>query len=76
VIAEVLEQAAPEAAMIVGRSLGRPREHPSNVDPTDLVRGAVIVDVTPGAGAWSAAMTAEQRGGVPCSCQGFEGAIS
>ncbi len=61
-VADVVEQSAPGAQLVVGMSLGGLTNIRLASTRPDLVRRAVIVDVTPGVGARTAEMTPEQRG--------------
>jgi pimeloyl-ACP methyl ester carboxylesterase len=63
-VASVIEQAAPAAAGIVGMSLGGTTVICLAATRPDLVRCAVIVDVTPRSGERSRAMTMAERGSV------------
>jgi pimeloyl-ACP methyl ester carboxylesterase len=63
-VASVIEQAAPAARGIVGMSLGGSTAIRLAAVRPDLVRRAVIVDVTPNSGVRSRAMTAADRGAV------------
>lgn len=61
-VAEVISQLAPAAAGVVGMSLGGLTLIRLAAIRPELVRRAVIVDVTPGSGAAHAQMTAAERG--------------
>ena len=63
-VAAVVEQAAPAARAVVGMSLGGATLIRLAATRPDLVRRAVIVDVTPGSGVRSRALTQAQRGAV------------
>jgi pimeloyl-ACP methyl ester carboxylesterase len=63
-VAAVIEQAAPDARAVVGMSLGGVTLIRLAATRPDLVRRAVIVDVTPNSGIRSRAMSASQRGAV------------
>jgi pimeloyl-ACP methyl ester carboxylesterase len=63
-VANVIEQAAPSARGIVGMSLGGATAIRLAATRPDLVRRAMIVDVTPSSGVRSRAMTAADRGAV------------
>jgi pimeloyl-ACP methyl ester carboxylesterase len=76
-VAAVIDQAAPAAGAVVGMSLGGATVIRLAATRPDLVRRAVIVDVTPSSGVRSRAMTQAQRGAValvsgPPSYQSFE----
>lgn len=63
-VAAVIAQHAPRAQAVVGMSLGgMTLIHLAATHP-DLVRRAVLVDVTPGSGGAAAALSAQQRGAV------------
>lgn len=63
-VATVVEQYAPHADAVIGMSLGGlTLIHLAAVRP-DLVRRAVLVDVSPGSPQAAAALTAQQRGAV------------
>ncbi len=61
-VADVVIQAAPSAEAVVGMSLGGLTTIRLAATRPDLVRRAVIVDVTPGVGVRTVSMTQEQRG--------------
>ena len=63
-VASVIEQAAPAARGIVGMSLGGATVIRLAATRPDLVRRAVIVDVTPNSGVRSRALTPADRGAV------------
>jgi pimeloyl-ACP methyl ester carboxylesterase len=63
-VASVIEQAAPAARGIVGMSLGGSTVFRLAATRPDLVRRAVIVDVTPNSGVRSRALTSADRGAV------------
>jgi pimeloyl-ACP methyl ester carboxylesterase len=63
-VAAVVEQAAPAARAVVGMSLGGATLIRLAATRPDLVRRAVIVDVTPNSGVRSRSMTQAQRGAV------------
>jgi pimeloyl-ACP methyl ester carboxylesterase len=63
-VAEVIEQMAPNAAGVVGMSLGGATTTRLAATRPDLVRRAVIVDVTPSVNDEGRVMTPEQRGTV------------
>lgn len=63
-VAEVIEQYAPHAAAVVGMSLGGATNTRLAANRPDLVRRAVIVDVTPSVNDEGRVMTPEQRGTV------------
>jgi pimeloyl-ACP methyl ester carboxylesterase len=63
-VAAVIEQAAPAARGVVGMSLGGATAIRLAATRPDLVRRAVIVDVTPNSGVRSRAMTPADRGAV------------
>ena len=63
-VASVIEQAAPSARGIVGMSLGGATVIRLAATRPDLVRRAVIVDVTPNSGVRSRALTPADRGAV------------
>jgi pimeloyl-ACP methyl ester carboxylesterase len=63
-VASVIEQAAPAARGIVGMSLGGATAIRLAATRPDLVRRAVIVDVTPNSGVRSRALPAAERGAV------------
>jgi pimeloyl-ACP methyl ester carboxylesterase len=63
-VAAVMERAAPAARAVVGMSLGGSTLIRLAATRPDLVRRAVIVDVTPGSGVRSQAMTRAERGAV------------
>jgi pimeloyl-ACP methyl ester carboxylesterase len=63
-VASVIEQAAPTAKAIVGMSLGGATAIRLAATRPDLVRRAVIVDVTPNSGVRSRAMAPAERGAV------------
>jgi len=60
----VIEQLAPRADAVIGMSLGGLSTIRLAADRPDLVRRAVLVDVTPGSPQAAAAMSAGQRGAV------------
>jgi pimeloyl-ACP methyl ester carboxylesterase len=61
-VATVIERLAPSAAAVVGMSLGGLTTIRLAAARPELVRRAVIVDVTPGSREATRAMTTEQRG--------------
>jgi len=61
-VATVIEQLAPHAAGVVGMSLGGATTIRLAATRPDLVRRAVLVDVTPGSARAATRMTREQRG--------------
>ena len=61
-LADVMAQAAPSAEAVVGMSLGGLTTIRLAATWPDLVRRAIIVDVTPGVGVRTVSMTQEQRG--------------
>ena len=61
-VAAALDQVAPSPKAVVGMSLGGLTTIRLGSVRRDLVPRAVVVDVTPGVGARSAAMSQEQRG--------------
>jgi pimeloyl-ACP methyl ester carboxylesterase len=61
-VAPVIEAHAPRAAAVVGMSLGGLTTIALAVDRPDLVRRAVLVDVTPGSGQAARQLSREQRG--------------
>ena len=63
-VAELMEQHAPEALSVIGMSLGGGTTIRLTAQRPDLVRHAVIVDVTPAVSAPGRVMTPEQRGSV------------
>ena len=63
-VAAVIEQAAPAAKGVVGMSLGGATAIRLAATRPDLVRRAVIVDVTPNSGVRSRAMSPADRGAV------------
>lgn len=63
-VAAVIEQAAPAARGVVGMSLGGATAIRLAATRPDLVRRAVIVDVTPNSGVRSRSMTQADRGAV------------
>jgi len=63
-VAAVIEQAAPAARGVVGMSLGGATTIRLAATRPDLVRRAVIVDVTPNSGVRSRSMTQADRGAV------------
>jgi len=63
-VAEVMEQLAPNAAAVVGMSLGGATNIRLAATRPELVRKAVIVDVTPSVNEEGRVMTPEQRGTV------------
>ena len=63
-VASVIGQAAPAARAVVGMSLGGATAIRLAATRPDLVRRAVLVDVTPNSGVRSRAMTPAQRGAV------------
>lgn len=63
-VAEVIERMAPTAAGVVGMSLGGATATRLAATRPDLVRRAVIVDVTPSVNDEGRVMTPEQRGTV------------
>jgi pimeloyl-ACP methyl ester carboxylesterase len=63
-VAEVIEQLAPNALGVVGMSLGGATNTRLAATRPDLVRRAVIVDVTPSVNDDGRVMTPEQRGTV------------
>jgi pimeloyl-ACP methyl ester carboxylesterase len=63
-VAAVIEQAAPAARAVVGMSLGGSTLIRLTATRPDLVRRAVIVDVTPSSGVRSRALTPAERGPV------------
>jgi pimeloyl-ACP methyl ester carboxylesterase len=63
-VAEVMELHAPDAAAVVGMSLGGATVIRLAAARPDLVRRAVIVDVTPAVNEEGRVMTPEQRGSV------------
>jgi pimeloyl-ACP methyl ester carboxylesterase len=63
-VAAVMEEAAPAARAVVGMSLGGSSLIRLAATRPDLVRRAVIVDVTPNSGVRSRAMTQAERGAV------------
>jgi esterase len=63
-VAPVIEAHAPRAAAVVGMSLGGLTTIALAADRPDLVRRAVLVDVTPGSGEAARQMSREQRGAV------------
>jgi len=63
-IAEVLERSAPTAAATIGMSLGGATNIRLAATRPDLVRRAVIIDVSPSVNEAGRAMTPEQRGSV------------
>jgi pimeloyl-ACP methyl ester carboxylesterase len=76
-VAAVIEQAAPAARAVVGMSLGGSTLIRLAATRPDLVRRAVIIDVTPNSGVRSRAMTQAERGAValvsgPSAYESFE----
>jgi len=76
-VAAVIDQAAPAARAVVGMSLGGATLIRLAATRPDLVRRAVIVDVTPDSGVRSRAMSQAERGAValvsgPPSYDSFE----
>ena len=76
-VAAVIDQAAPAARAVVGMSLGGATLIRLAATRPDLVRRAVIVDVTPNSGVRSRAMSQAERGAValvsgPPSYDSFE----
>jgi len=63
-IAALMERHAPNAAAVVGMSLGGLTTIRLAGSRPDLTRRAVVVDVTPGVGARSVGLTVEERGAV------------
>jgi len=63
-VASVIEQAAPAARAVVGMSLGGATVIRLAATRPDLVRRAVVVDVTPNSGVRSRALAAAERGAV------------
>ena len=63
-VASVIEQAAPAAKGVVGMSLGGATAIRLAATRPDLVRSAVIVDVTPNSGVRSRTMAPAERGAV------------
>jgi pimeloyl-ACP methyl ester carboxylesterase len=63
-VASVIEQAAPAARAVTGMSLGGATAIRLAATRPDLVRRAVIVDVTPNSGVRSRSMTPADRGAV------------
>jgi len=63
-VAAVIEQRAPRADAVIGMSLGGLTTIHLAATRPDLVRRAVLVDVTPGSRDAAAAMSAQQRGAV------------
>ena len=63
-VAELMEQHAPEAQGVIGMSLGGGTTIRLTAQRPDLVRHAVIIDVTPAVSAPGRVMTPEQRGSV------------
>src|SRR3954471_12242608 len=63
-IAEVLERSAPTASATIGMSLGGATNIRLAATRPDLVRRAVIIDVSPSVNEAGRAMTPEQRGSV------------
>jgi pimeloyl-ACP methyl ester carboxylesterase len=63
-VAAVIEEAAPAARAVVGMSLGGTTTIRLAATRPDLVRRAVIVDVTPSSGARSGALAPAERGAV------------
>jgi pimeloyl-ACP methyl ester carboxylesterase len=63
-VAAVISELAPNAKLVVGMSLGGLTLISLSAQRPDLVRRAVIVDVTPNAAARVAAMTPAQRGSI------------
>jgi pimeloyl-ACP methyl ester carboxylesterase len=63
-VAEVMEQLAPNAAAVIGMSLGGGTNIRLAATRPELVREAVIVDVTPSVNEEGRVMTPEQRGTV------------
>ena len=63
-VASLIEQAAPAARAVVGMSLGGATAIRLAATRPDLVRRAVIVDVTPNSGVRSWSMTPADRGAV------------
>jgi pimeloyl-ACP methyl ester carboxylesterase len=63
-VAPVIEAHAPRAAAVVGMSLGGLTTIALAADRPDLVRRAVLVDVTPGSGQAARQMAREQRGAI------------
>jgi pimeloyl-ACP methyl ester carboxylesterase len=63
-VAAVMEQAAPAARAVVGMSLGGATAIRLAATRPDLVRQAVIVDVTPNSGVRSRALAPAERGAV------------
>jgi pimeloyl-ACP methyl ester carboxylesterase len=61
-VATAIEQLAPHAAGVVGMSLGGATTIRLAATRPDLVRRAVLVDVTPGSARAATRMTREQRG--------------
>ena len=61
-VAQVMERYAPRAKVVIGMSLGGLTTIRLGAVRPDLVKRAVIVDVTPGVGAKTIQMTTEQRG--------------
>ena len=61
-VAPVIDAHAPRAAAVVGMSLGGLTTIALAADRPDLVRRAVLVDVTPGSGQAARRMSREQRG--------------
>lgn len=63
-VAAVMSELAPNAELVVGMSLGGLTLMRLSAQRPDLVRRAVIVDVTPNGAARFAAMTTAQRGSI------------
>jgi pimeloyl-ACP methyl ester carboxylesterase len=63
-VAEVIEQLAPTARAVVGMSLGGATTIRLAASRPDLVRCAVVIDVTPSVNKQGRVMTPEQRGTV------------
>jgi len=63
-VSAAIEQLAPRAAAVIGMSLGGLTTIRLAATRPDLVRRAVLVDVSPGSGQAAAGMTVEQRGAV------------
>src|SRR5262249_14239187 len=61
-VAPVIEAHAPRAAAVVGMSLGGLTTIALAADRPDLIRRAVLVDVTPGSGQAARRMSREERG--------------
>jgi pimeloyl-ACP methyl ester carboxylesterase len=64
VVAEVMEQLAPDAAAVIGMSLGGATTIRLAATRPDLVRRAVVIDVSPNVNDPGRAWTPEQRGTV------------